>query len=100
MCGSSTRLCRLICGTSTAISSFIPFAESLLIALMIASTSTRPASAISRALENRQLRFLGVISYSLYVWQQLFLMPRSGGLFALLLLLAALGSWSLIRAAM
>jgi len=75
----------------------IPFAESLLIALMIAVTSTRPSFAISRALENRQLRFLGVTSYSLYVWQQLFLMPRSGGLFALLLPLAALGSWSLIE---
>ena len=34
----------------------IPFAESLLIALMIAITSTRPSFAISRALENRQLR--------------------------------------------
>jgi len=75
----------------------IPFAESLLIALMIASTSIVPSSVISRALENKQLKFLGVISYSLYVWQQLFLMPRSGGLFALLLPIAAIGSWQWIE---
>jgi peptidoglycan/LPS O-acetylase OafA/YrhL len=76
---------------------FPPLTESLLIALMIAITSILPSFAISKALEYKHLRFLGTISYSVYVWQQLFLMPRSGGFFAFFLPTAALGSWVLIE---
>jgi peptidoglycan/LPS O-acetylase OafA/YrhL len=75
----------------------IPLTESLLIAIMLAVTSIIPSFAISKALEYKHLRFLGTISYSVYVWQQLFLMPRSGGFFAFFLPAAALGSWVLIE---
>jgi peptidoglycan/LPS O-acetylase OafA/YrhL len=59
----------------------IPLSESLTMAAMMACTSLSPASFTSKVLENKHLKFLGVISYSLYVWQQsvLFIpLPRVG----------------------
>lgn len=43
------------------------------IPLMILSTIETYGSALGQFLELRPLRFLGLISYSLYLWQQLFL---------------------------
>lgn len=45
----------------------------LAIAAVILRCVARPDSAVSRVLERRPLVWLGSISYSLYVWQQLFL---------------------------
>jgi peptidoglycan/LPS O-acetylase OafA/YrhL len=39
---------------------------------IVLSTVLRPESYVSRALEWAPLRFVGRISYSLYLWQQLF----------------------------
>lgn len=50
-------------------------AASVLIPLLIAGTVTHPRWAVSRALEWAPLRGLGRISYSLYLWQQIFLYP-------------------------
>lgn len=79
----------------------IPLSESILIAVMIASTSLATRSLPSRILEYKHLSFLGTISYSLYVWQQVFLIPHwglsRGVVIAALLPLVAVGSYALIE---
>ncbi|HXE31431.1 MAG TPA: acyltransferase [Terriglobales bacterium] len=64
--------------------------EAALIAFVVAGAVLRPETWCGRALNSRLLRHLGVISYSLYLWQQLFLGPRWHALpWALLLALGA-----------
>jgi peptidoglycan/LPS O-acetylase OafA/YrhL len=78
----------------------IPLSESLLIAAMILGTSLAPASVPARVLEYKHLSFLGLISYSLYVWQQLFLVPHWGKFatpMMAMLPLAAIGSYGLVE---
>jgi peptidoglycan/LPS O-acetylase OafA/YrhL len=75
----------------------IPLSESLAMAAIIACTSLAPSSIAARALEWKHLKFLGLISYSLYVWQQgvLFIpLPRIGALF---LAFVAILSYGLIE---
>jgi peptidoglycan/LPS O-acetylase OafA/YrhL len=52
------------------------FRESLLWPLLLAGTILRPQSTIARVLEWKPLRWIGVLSYSLYVWQQIFLLSQ------------------------
>jgi peptidoglycan/LPS O-acetylase OafA/YrhL len=47
--------------------------RAILIPALVLSTVTQPASLLGRALEWQPLRWLGTISYSLYLWQELFL---------------------------
>jgi peptidoglycan/LPS O-acetylase OafA/YrhL len=75
----------------------IPLTESLLIALMIACTSVNPKSIPSRVLEWQHLKTTGIISYSIYVWQQVFLRSFWGPLGFPLLCIASIGSWILIE---
>lgn len=56
----------------------IPLRESVAIAGLLTSTSLRPESIAGRILEWRHLAFVGSISYSLYVWQEFFLIPHWG----------------------
>ncbi|CAN5709986.1 hypothetical protein BH10ACI4_BH10ACI4_35990 [soil metagenome] len=60
----------------------LPRTTGLLIAwltpLLILGTLLHPASWLSRLLELQPLRYLGRISYSLYLWQQLFLISHFG----------------------
>jgi peptidoglycan/LPS O-acetylase OafA/YrhL len=49
--------------------------ESMLLAALVAGTVLHPTGVIGRALENRALQWIGRLSYSLYLWQQLFLVP-------------------------
>lgn len=75
----------------------IPLSESLTMAAMMVCTSLSPSSLAFKVLEYKHLKFLGVISYSLYVWQQsvLFIpLPRIGALF---LPLAGIMSYGLIE---
>jgi peptidoglycan/LPS O-acetylase OafA/YrhL len=51
----------------------VPAHECLAIALMIGSTSLRPRMIVSRFLELKPLKFIGQISYGIYLWQQTFL---------------------------
>jgi peptidoglycan/LPS O-acetylase OafA/YrhL len=51
--------------------------EALLLAGILASTVARPRTWLGVLLESPLLRWLGRLSYSLYLWQQLFLAPRS-----------------------
>ena len=66
--------------------------DALAAALLIACAVAEPQSTLSKLLSVRWLCHLGVISYSIYVWQQLFLgksfvMERLGAPIALLLTL-------------
>ncbi len=45
--------------------------QSVLIPVLIAGTAARPSDIIGRVLELAPLRWIGRISYSLYLWQQL-----------------------------
>ena len=47
----------------------------VLIPILLAGTATNPEWLLSRALELAPVTWLGRISYSWYLWQQLFLMP-------------------------
>jgi len=54
-------------GTGRAIAAMVP--------LLLAATALHPGSAAGRLLEWSPLRRLGRLSYSVYLWQQLFLLP-------------------------
>lgn len=59
----------------------IPFARTwiaLLIPLILAGTALHPRALAGRLLERAPLRWLGRISYSIYLWQQLFLIDLGG----------------------
>jgi peptidoglycan/LPS O-acetylase OafA/YrhL len=63
-------------------------------ALLIACTSLAPSSIAGKVLEWKHLKFLGLISYSLYVWQQgvLFIpWPRIGAVFLPLVAILSYG---------
>jgi len=55
----------------------LPSVLVVLFPLLILSTIFRPSSFTSRWLEARPLRWLGQLSYSVYVWQTLFLQVRA-----------------------
>jgi peptidoglycan/LPS O-acetylase OafA/YrhL len=71
--------------------------ESVLIAVMLAATSAAPGHFLSRLVEWKPLAGLGKVSYSVYVWQTLFLIPPLGWIGLMLLPMVALGSWALIE---
>jgi peptidoglycan/LPS O-acetylase OafA/YrhL len=52
-----------------------PLWLALLLPLLLAGTVLRPHDAVGWVLETTPLRWIGRISYSLYLWQQLFLAP-------------------------
>lgn len=58
--------------------------ESMLLAMIVAGTVIHPGSRVSRLLENRVLRWIGRLSYSLYLWQQFFTLGTERGTFAML----------------
>ena len=47
----------------------------MFLALTVAGTTVHPEWKISRLLEWKPVRFVGSISYSLYLWQQIFIAP-------------------------
>jgi peptidoglycan/LPS O-acetylase OafA/YrhL len=47
----------------------------VLIPMILAGTVLHPEWLVSRLLDSRPLIWIGTISYSLYIWQQLFLVP-------------------------
>ena len=47
--------------------------QALLIPLIVVGTVLNPGTAVGRALESRGMRWIGRLSYSLYLWQTLFL---------------------------
>ena len=65
----------VVFGIFAAIRYDLRLATSALIPLAIAGTVMHPAWQVSRLLDWAPLRWLGRISYSLYLWQQVFLYP-------------------------
>ena len=79
----------------------VPFSESVLFALLLATTSVS-RSKLFTFLDWRPLTFLGAISYSLYLWQQVFTMlAHRGGVFVWIggfgLVAAAVGSYYILE---
>lgn len=70
-----------------------------LMGLLPAATVARPGSWLGRLLELPLLMWVGRISYSLYIWQQLFLAPGSTGLWRLpaIFLCAAVSYYAIER---
>jgi peptidoglycan/LPS O-acetylase OafA/YrhL len=58
--------------------------ESALLAALVAGTVLRPSNMVGRLFENRVMRWVGRLSYSLYLWQQLFLIRGARYPFAVL----------------
>lgn len=51
--------------------------ESLLLTVIVASTVLSPQTVMGRFLELGWMRWIGRLSYSLYLWQQFFLLPQA-----------------------
>ncbi len=75
----------------------IPLHETLLIAVVLSCTSLNPGMLFSRFLEWENIRFTGVISYSIYLWQGVFLRPAWGIFGPFLLPVAFLASYFLVE---
>lgn len=58
--------------------------ESVLLPLMVAGTVLHPCTWISRFLEHSILRWIGRLSYSIYLWQQLFMVDSALAVFGVL----------------
>jgi peptidoglycan/LPS O-acetylase OafA/YrhL len=56
---------------TTRVPCFFPL-QAIVLSLLILSTALRPNTVQGRILETKPLRWIGCISYSLYLWQQLF----------------------------
>jgi peptidoglycan/LPS O-acetylase OafA/YrhL len=54
--------------------------QAILIPLLVAGTVLRPERAAARVLESAPARWVGRMSYSLYLWQQLFLVGERAAL--------------------
>jgi peptidoglycan/LPS O-acetylase OafA/YrhL len=75
----------------------VPLFESVSIAGLIAATTLHPASYFARPLSFAPLAWLGTVSYSLYIWQQLFMAFSNPWAICLLMPLVALVSYYLIE---
>lgn len=77
--------------------------EELVVAALLVITLVHRAEGLARLLSWKPLRAVGMLSYSLYIWQQLFLTPQDVGWWTrfpanlLLLVAAAAGSYHLIE---
>ncbi len=58
--------------------------ESTLLAALVAGTVLRPEGTVGRLLENPAMKWVGRLSYSLYLWQELFLITGARYPFSLL----------------
>lgn len=68
----------------------VPLYESTSIALLILITCNNPSSMFSRALNWRPLAWIGLMSYSLYLWQEVLFMTHTAvGILMVLLLMTA-----------
>jgi peptidoglycan/LPS O-acetylase OafA/YrhL len=54
---------------------YTTLAESVLVVLLIGGTVLHPTSVPGRILESQPLRYIGRMSYGIYLWQELFCFP-------------------------
>jgi peptidoglycan/LPS O-acetylase OafA/YrhL len=54
--------------------------DAVLLPVLVVSTVLQPASVLGRILECRPLRWMGTISFSMYLWQEFFLPELKGEL--------------------
>jgi peptidoglycan/LPS O-acetylase OafA/YrhL len=66
------------------------FSQAMLACLLIASTVASPARLLARLLEKSAVAWVGRMSYSIYLWQQLFLRPAGNPYWQLPLRLAGI----------
>jgi peptidoglycan/LPS O-acetylase OafA/YrhL len=71
--------------------------ESIVLALMIGSTSLHPLALPGRVLEWGHLKALGIMSYSIYLWQGLFLRANWGLYGPILLAASFMLSWCFLE---
>jgi peptidoglycan/LPS O-acetylase OafA/YrhL len=81
----------------SAFGEYISLNESIAIAVMLGVTSLRPETPIGRALDWDFLKTTGVLSYSIYIWQGLFLRPNWGGFWPILLMSAVFISYFVVE---
>ena len=66
-------LAMVICYASTVrFNSLTALAKNCILPILVISSTLHPTSLVGRILELRPIRFLGRISYSIYIWQSLF----------------------------
>lgn len=72
--------CIALLGITWAVAAypFIGLKEELIVSILLLATVSRPSEGLARALAWRPLCALGRLSYSLYIWQQLFLVGKTG----------------------
>jgi peptidoglycan/LPS O-acetylase OafA/YrhL len=74
-----------------------PTIESVLLAILVWICVTNRDSAVFRILNSRPFHFVGVMSYSIYLWQQPFTNPdRSGWIFRFPFNLLAIGLFAVV----
>lgn len=81
-------------------SSLVPLYESISIALLVLITSQNPSAIACRIFDWRPLAYIGLVSYSLYLWQETLFFARTvaGLLIALVLItVAALVSYYFVE---
>jgi peptidoglycan/LPS O-acetylase OafA/YrhL len=74
-----------------------PLCECVAIAVLIGATMLHPTMLIPRVLSLPPIAWLGTISYSIYVWQEVVMSLRSVWVLCIALPLCALGSYYLIE---
>jgi peptidoglycan/LPS O-acetylase OafA/YrhL len=74
-----------------------PLSESVAIAVLISFTMLKPQTMVARLLELRPIVVVGIGSYSLYLWQQLFISTHSAILFSAGSVIMAFVSYNLIE---
>jgi len=70
----------LVGALACAVSCGLPLAmlwQAMLVPLVLVGTVLQPIKAVSRVLESGAIRWIGRISYSLYIWQQFFLLSSA-----------------------
>ncbi len=75
----------------------IPLHEGILIALMIGATAAKPRMLAGRILETPFLKITGLMSYSMYLWQQFLFRDNWGPLAFIVFPLVAMLSWRFIE---
>jgi peptidoglycan/LPS O-acetylase OafA/YrhL len=80
-----------------SVNGFMTLNESILLALMIGCTSLDPAALPGRLLETPHLKAIGIMSYSIYLWQGLFFRANWGLYGPLLFAASFMLSWRFLE---